>query len=287
MYHKVKAESRPLTPELAVQFAEMDPLPGERCLRPTRMAYLTAQLLRGKFSGPDWATGYCRSDGKTYRLDGHHSSSLLANLPTGASFPSGLVVTTTTYEFDSMEDAVDVFNLFNNPVSVRNNADVMGVYSAYVPGLDGYSREFLVAVANGLSESERQRRRRGSKDAVVLHPRSRGLYFVYPGHPEFVEHAHWLATFRERKNASFLGRAVIVSEMIAQRMAMPEVAHDFWHLVFSESHADPEHETRVLAESIREMLAVAGKPKIDPQRVRKIAQRAWRTFKATAETVAA
>ena len=50
----------------------MDPLPGERDLRGGRLKYLRAQLDRGKFSGPDWATGLCLATGKTYRLDGHH-----------------------------------------------------------------------------------------------------------------------------------------------------------------------------------------------------------------------
>jgi hypothetical protein len=280
MYRKVTVESVPLTPELAAQFARMVPLPGERCLRPTRRAYLAAQLLRRKFSGPDWADGTCKTDGITYRLDGQHSSDLLANLPTGAEFPADLLATITHYEFDSMEDAADVFNLFNNPRSVRNNADMMGVYAARVPGLETFSREFLVDVSNGLYEFEAQRKRRGAKDAVLLGPRDRGLYFLYPNRPEFVTMLEWLAAFRELKNAMFLHRPVIVSEMLAHRMAAPTVADVFWPLVYTETHADPDHETRVLAEAFRELLAVASRPKLDQSVFRRKTQRAWRQFRA-------
>jgi hypothetical protein len=288
MFRKVKADSMPLTPELASQFAGMVALPGERCLRPSRSMYLAAQLMIGKFSGPDWATGYCKADGVTYRLDGQHSSDLLVNLPHGHTFPADLIATITRYEFDSMDDAPDVFDLFNNPRSVRNNADMMGVYKAHVPALAGYSREFLINVANGLHESEYQRRQKGAKDAVLLGARERGVYFAgVAGRPDFLEITHWLANFRELKNAAFLTRPVIVAEMIGHRATAPDLATTFWDLTCTEKHPDPEHETRVLAETFRELLAIAGKPRIDQIVFRKRTRNAWKLFKAAATTIAA
>jgi hypothetical protein len=287
MYRKANAEAIPLTPELASYVATLTPVPGERCLRPARRMYLTTQLLHGKFCGPDWAVGVCKEDGLTYRLDGQHSSDLLANLPSGTPFPTGLLVTLTTYEFDSMADAADVFNLFDNPRSVRNNADMMGIYAAHVPELKGYTRDFLIEVSNGLHEAEMQRKRRGAKDAVLFGPRDRGLYFAVPDRPDFVAIVHWLADFRERKNGSFLSRSVIVSDMIANRAMAPELAKEFWTLVFSENHPDPDHETRILAETFREMLAVAAKQKLDLNVFRRKSQRAWKQFKASSAQQAA
>jgi hypothetical protein len=63
--------------------------------------------------------------------------------------------------------------------------------------------------------------------------------------------AQWLATFQGRKNATFLRRPVIVREMLAHRRASPasaELADQFWTLVFTESHPEPDHPSRVLAE---------------------------------------
>lgn len=287
MYRKVLVESASLTPELAARFAAMTPLPGERLLRSTRRQYLEAQLLRGKFSGPDWASGRCLSTDTIYRLDGQHSSDLLTHLPGGAEFPTGLIATITHYEFDSMGDAADVFNLFNNPRSVRNNLDMMGTYAAQIPELEMYSREFMVNVGNGIYEYEKKRHQGKARDAILLGPRDRGLYFMFTNRPEFVTYAHWLADFRDLRNGkAFLPKPVIVAEMIAHRVQAPQTADEFWRLVFAQSHPDPDHETKVLAEWFRETLAVAAKPRLDMSAFRRKMSRAWRSFK-TAEQAAA
>jgi hypothetical protein len=287
MFRKVKVETVPLTPEVAARFANLTPLPGERSMKQSRMSYLSTCLLRGKFSSPDWALGICREDGQSYRLDGQHSSHTLVNLPVGATFPD-LEVTISTYEFDSMDaDASDLFNLFNNPRSVRSNGDMMGIYRAKFPELQDYSREFLVTVGNGLHEYESQRKKKAkAKDAVLFDARDRGLYFGHPSRPDFLVFTHWLAKFRG-KNENFLKKPVIISEMLADYVMDAAQADEFWHLVFSESHPDPEHETRELASFLREELRHAKDPKIDMALLRKRSAKAWKVFTKTGEKKAA
>jgi len=286
MYRKVSVDSLPLTPELAAEFAALPPLPGERDIRLARRMYLLVQVQRGKFSGPDWADGRCLSTGQIYRLDGQHSSDMLTTLPNGTAFPTDLLATITHYEFDSMGDAADVFNLFNNPRSVRNNADMMGTYAAQVPDLEGYARDFLVDVANGFYEYELKRHAAKAKDAVLLPSRERGIYFMVPNRPDFLELTHWLATFREQKNASFLHRSIIVADMLTHHAAEAAIADAFWQLVFSESHPDPYDETRMLAEWFREQLAVSAKPKLDMKAFRRKTAIAWKRFKLSTSVAA-
>src|SRR5262245_43228430 len=125
------------------------------------------------------------------------------------------------------------------------------------------------------------------KDAVFLSARDRGMYFNYPGHPEFLAYTHWLATFRTLKNKGFLHRPVIIAEMLSHRAQNLEKAEAFWMAVFTETHPDPDHETRVLAEWFREQLAVAGKPKLDMGAFRRKTQRAWKLFQASLALTAA
>jgi len=287
MYRKLAVDSMPLTPELAAEFAALPPLPGERDVRVARRMYLLVQLQRGKFSGPDWADGHCVATGLTYRLDGQHSSGMLTTLPEGTHFPTGLLATITHYEFDSMGDAADVFNLFNNPRSVRNNADMMGTYAAQVPELEAYSRDFLVDVANGFYEYEQKRHAAKAKDAVLLPSRERGIYFMVPNRPDFLEYTHWLANFRDRKNSSFLHRSIIVADMLTHRAADAAIAEAFWGLVFSENHPDPDDETRMLAEWFREQLAVSAKPKLDMKAFRRKTAMAWKRFRISQSVAAA
>jgi hypothetical protein len=288
MYRKVSVECAPLTPELAQSVCTMRPLPGERALRSSRRNYLEAMLIKNLFNGPEWSVGVCLATGETYRLDGQHSSDLLVNLPEGMPFPEDLLATVTHYEFDSMEDAPDLFNLFNNPKSVRNNTDMMGTYSAQAPGLEGcdYSREFLVDVADGLYESERVSTVE-DPPPVKFGARDRGLYFSYKPRPDFIAVTHWLATFRETRNAAFLKRSVIVGDMIGQWRTDQEDANAFWSLVFSEAHPDPDHSSRLLATWLLQQLASAKQPKLHMEAFRKKARQMWKAFHVQEKKVAA
>jgi hypothetical protein len=294
MYRKLRAESVPLTLELATQFASMPCVPGERELKPSHTAYLLGLLENGKFVGTDWATGLCKEDGITYRLDGHHSSRMLTHLPEGVPFPAGLMATITYFEMADMQEAADAFDLFNNPKTVRSNEDRMGLFRAHVPGLEVFTRKFLMMVANGIHEYEMQRKATGAKNAIILGPRDRGQYFMYTHRPEFLASTHWIGGFQTRvkenpvtgametkpgPNLHFLKRPVIVAQMLTDRIASPKLADEFWHYVFAENHPDEEHETRRLAGFYREQLGVAAAPKINMEKLRIKAVRAMKHFK--------
>src|SRR5690349_20718178 len=100
----LKVDTDDLTPELAKEFYELTPLPGERALNPRRREYLLDQILGGTFTCPTWYVGICRRDGNKYRLDGQHSSYVLSNLPKGVPFPADLKALIQTYEFDSINE---------------------------------------------------------------------------------------------------------------------------------------------------------------------------------------
>ena len=282
MFTKMNAEAVPLTRELAQTHATLAPLPGERELKPSRLNYLLTQIKDGRFVGADWAVGKERSSGEVYRLDGQHSSYLLANLPVEIPLPSTLV-TITTYEFDHVEiDADGLFNLFNNPASVRSNEDIMGLYRASHAELSALSRRLLIKITNGIANYEKDRLDRGAKDARVWLPRKRGNYFT---NPRYIDIALWMATFQGTKNDDFLAKPPIVAEMIEHKLTNPAVADQFWLYVFTEGHPEPDDITRTLADTYRTWLQTQKKHK--PEQYRQKAAIAWKHYVRELKAVAA
>lgn len=272
-FQKTKVEGIPLTLELAREFAMLRPLPGEREERPSRREYLLNAIKEGTFGGPSWARGIDRADKMVYRLDGQHSSKLLINLD-DVPFPSGLLVTVDTWEFDSIsEDGAALFNLFNHPKSARTNEDAIGIYRAQAAiELSNIDRGFLVKVGNGIAEYERGLPSESNPD--VLPPRERGLYFIQGKH-RYGPFACWMAAFEETKNASFMSRPAIVAEMLSDWLHDAGRAGEFWNYVLRENHPEVDHDTRTLAETFRSW---AMQKKYKASQYRGKAATAWRHY---------
>jgi hypothetical protein len=274
MYKKVEVTGVPLTVELAREWAAMTPLPGERDERPSRHAYLLSMVQHRLFAGPAWACGIERATGRKYRLDGQHSSKMLASLPDEVGFPTGLLCTVETWEFDSVgEDGATLFNLWNHPKSARTNEDAMGIYRAQAPAeVSDLNKQFLVKVVNGIYEHEKML---DPKQALLLPPRERGLYFSSAKGERYCAFAAWVDTLRDLKNAAFLARAAVVGEMLNHWLKDRPKAEKFWDFVYRENHPDVDHETRTLADTFRSWSV---QRKYRGAQYRMKAATAWRRF---------
>ena len=248
MLRKVKSELVPLTRELAVEFAQMKPVPGERPLRPSRSKYFEWQLLQGSFNSPNWAKALIEGTQGEWRADGQHTSHLLATCEESL-FPVGLSVTVNTYHLDSMLETADLFDLFDNPMSARTNADKLGIYIADHPDLVGMDRTFLGKVARGIDYYYRDLLKNNSK-IVVFEPRQHGLYF----HMDATNRAFaiWLAGQHQAKHAWMIGKPGITAEIYSDWRNHPELADRFWTEVMTERNPDPDDDTRELSRTFRE-----------------------------------
>lgn len=238
----LKVETLDLMPELAREFYELS-LPGERALNPRRAAYLMDQICGGTFTCPNWFLGICREDGKKYRLDGQHSSHVLSHLPKGVPFPAGLKAIIQTYEFDSVkEDGFALFNLFNHPRSVRNNIDVIGIFRAQHSDLNAVSRELMSKLLAGVNLYV------AKHGGPATPSRYRGMLADAEEHREFIL---WGSQFEGTKNQGWLSKPGIVEEMYEDFLGNREAAEEAWYLTFTESHPEPDHDTRLAAEDFK------------------------------------
>jgi len=261
----------PLTPELAKEFAALTPLPGERALKAKRKRWIERLIKDDSFLGVTWYKGIKRETGAVYRLDGQHSSNVLANLPP-ERFPESLKATVTTWEFDHA-DTARVFDFFNNPASARTNVDVMGVYRAEFddPGatpIADIPRERLVQITNGINAYNAE-----LEDGFTRDTRTRGAFFADPANRAF---ARWVQDeFGKCRHPWVFARNGVVAEMLADYIASKQVATEFWGHVLNETHPDPDHESRQLLEQLKKW---KGKPSKTADIYRKFAQKMWSRY---------
>src|SRR5215468_3427985 len=101
MAHRlVSVETVPLTRELATQFANSQQFVGERPLQPTRLADMTHWLTARLWTRAHWATCHVKTSGTLYRVNGHHSSTVLSQAADDL-FPVGSPVIIERWECDA------------------------------------------------------------------------------------------------------------------------------------------------------------------------------------------
>jgi hypothetical protein len=276
MLRKTNVELENLTPELAKKFATMDKLPGERPLKAKRLKFFEDHIKEGTFIDPSWSIGICKADGKTYRLDGQHTSTILASLSADI-FPQNKLATIVSYEFDSIEeDAPMLFDTFDNPQSARNNEEMMGVFRSSHSDMDELSNSLCVNVANGIFHYES-----GQAQGVIYPTRVRGLYFADQRNIDF---AQWIKSMFDDeavKNGWLLSKSGIISEMLADWILSAEVATEFWSYVLKENHADPDNITRELAEDLKRWRVKQERRSQEEYRTR--AQKSWKRYRKEME----
>jgi hypothetical protein len=277
MIKKNSVRIETLNKKLAIDFASMTPMPGEREYKPTRKRELYSRLQAGLFHGATWDYAVDTRNQAKYRCDGQHSSKMLAELEE-KDIPS-VPITLTEWTTDNIEnDAVILFEMFNQPFSSRTPEDVMGV------GIAGYSElkaiedrnKFLLKIARGLnaytkiqndqSWTDYERRRKKDKQLVapqlliIPAPRELSHYYREEDHRKF---ALWASELRKNsmdqdvKHIYLFSLSGVIAEMYGEWKRDPKQANVFWTWVLNASHPEPDHESRVLADTLFELKTAA------------------------------
>ena len=96
----ISSETVELTEDLAAEFSSMPSSTTERDLKPKRIDYLKDAVLGGAAITFSWARAKVAETGDTYRVNGHHSSTMLASLD--GQFPDGLKAHIDNFEVDDV-----------------------------------------------------------------------------------------------------------------------------------------------------------------------------------------
>lgn len=133
--------------QLVERFATMTRFGGDRPLNKTRCARLRSLLEEGRFRTCAWAVCHCRADGKDYRVNGQHTSHVLAEF--NGSLPA-VFVTVERYEADTIEDVAELFGSFDPGWSNRTTSDTNNAYASSCKELEGIPSRIINLAASGL-----------------------------------------------------------------------------------------------------------------------------------------
>jgi hypothetical protein len=120
------SETVDVTRDLAVKFSTMPAALVERDLKAKRLDYLKENVLNGRAITFCWAQAQIDGSDELIRVNGFHSSTMLAKL--NGEFPVGLKAHIDTYAVADKAATVLLFRQIDNRLSARTVDDIAGAY---------------------------------------------------------------------------------------------------------------------------------------------------------------
>lgn len=234
--HAEKPTTVKCTRALVKEFAEMEGAPHDRNLSATRQGFIKSMVVEGRFRLADFASVKCNATGKTYRVNGKHTSMVLNEL--NGEFPRDLFAIVERYEADNLEDVAKLYATFDHRRCVRSTADINKSFAATHPDLAEIAHRIINTCATGLAYSLWE-------DSYCQHESDERAALLL-AHPQFVMWVHFLIQ-GHNANRHPLMRGAVVGAMFRCFSKNQKQATDFWELVRDESHPNNLHPTRTLS----------------------------------------
>lgn len=136
------------TRKLATEFAQMEAAPGDRPLSDRRMDLYESLTQAKQFRNVDWARGYCKETRKTYRLNGKHTSTMLAGWE--GPLPD-IYAVITDYECDTLAAVAELYATFDSKDTVRGAGDINRMFASAVPELGRIKNHIVNRLVAGIN----------------------------------------------------------------------------------------------------------------------------------------
>jgi len=215
-FELIETQVLALTLELAKEFRAMRGSPTERALNPGRVEHLRQKAFDNRLIPFMWATA--ELDGRTYRMNGQHSSEMLCTLD--GMFPPNGTVFMSKYKVPNKAGLALLFRQFDDRKSGRSTADVAGAYQGLVDELKDIPREKGKTAIDGIA---------WYMAAVQGLPVARGddKYDLFNNaglHP-FI---HWIADLFTSKTPELEKHPPVIAAMFGTYEANTSEAKRFW-----------------------------------------------------------
>jgi hypothetical protein len=239
MFNQTGTDVVPLTREFAVMFSRLPSLHGDRnrdsITGKARIAWLARLLDDGLFYSPSWATA--EVDGVTYRVNGGHSSQMLASRE--SDFPPGMTCIIQRFHCDDEADLANLFDQFDQRRSLRSISDKIKAHCGAASDLKDIPvsrvRYICAGIAYYMMNDGKESRLEEEERVRLIHE-----------HEDYILFAHGFAVSRTMVNAG------VQAAIYATWLRCSTSASDFWHLVQSENAPQARHSSRVLANFLRD-----------------------------------
>lgn len=230
------------------EFADLERTDIERPLSKSRLEYLRGQLAAGNFhTPPKWSYCYCRFNGRKYRLNGQHTSVVLAERPEDQR----PLVTLEEYECDTLDEVARLFSQFDSKEGARTNSDINRAVFNTDSQLSGYPVRLGQALVSAVAMLENADREWASevRQEVKSNSSKKSAMEKAGAAIQFAGFATWLKDeFGSNQAAALLGRAPAICAMLATRRVDQQAAETFWKEVRDGTNPNPKSGSRVLRE---------------------------------------
>ncbi len=262
------SETRDLTPGLAVEFSQMPASVTERDLEPKRLKFLRDTIQNGIVLPFQWATATVLTDGARYRVNGHHSSHVLAEM--NGDMPEGLRVHIDEWEVSDIFALPQLFRQFDTRKSTRSLDDIAGAYQMVEADLVSIPRRIGKRAIDGLAWYER----RIFGSYIPTGDEQYALFHNERHHP-FIKFAGAVLSV---KTPEFTTQ--VVGAMFATFELSPDASDTFWQAVATQGVGYEERHPATVLDAW--LLAAKDKPtneKPGPLEVFRACVVAWNAFR--------
>lgn len=223
---------------LASEFKNMERFPHDRDLSRPRLAYLREALKSGKFRGAEWVSAVCEEDGKTYRINGKHTSTVLhEHFESGGKPDPNIRILVRRYSCPTLEDCANLFSTFDTKIASRSKSDILKVFAATNKETIDLSPRLLNVVTSGIAFAHLGRSYR------KLSTEDQATQLVRNGH--FVS---WVNSLLDKGNKEYrhMIRMPVVAAMYRTWKKNSEMADEFWEKIRDDSNDDKDAPSRQL-----------------------------------------
>ena len=231
----VLRETKVVTQSFAKHVAQMHGLADERPIREQRIAWLRSQVAQGIVL--PWLWSFCVVDGQEYRINGQHSSRMLAELAPEA-FPAGTVAFIAKWKCDSMDEAARIYAGYDSRGSARSCPQIYSVMMHADPAFADVNEKTFAASVVGIAYAEHGE---DAATSVPLAERCEGAL----RQPEFV---HFLQRLLDSnpEAAGLVRRGPPVAAMYLGWNKAHQKCEEFWTMVCNGTAPEPNHPSRKL-----------------------------------------
>jgi len=137
-----------ITPALASEFQSMTSCPRERPLLKSRLDRLREEGEVGIFHAMVWSSVHCLETKTTYRINGHHTSTVLASWV--GALPRAYA-TVERWQCDTLKEVAKLWSQRDQSESVRSKSDVNLAYAGSVPELANIPKHTVNLVVSAVA----------------------------------------------------------------------------------------------------------------------------------------
>lgn len=210
-----------MTPAIAREFMEMEAAPGDRELSDSRAERLKAMVCANGFRPCTWAKAYVKETGKTYRVNGKHTSNIMSEL-NGET--KGLFAFVELYECDTLDDLAKLYATFDSRLSARSTGDINRSFSHAIEELRGVTAKTINVAISGIAIATW-----GESYSRETTPDQRAE--LLRANTDFVLWIDGLFHGVTNKDRGAICRAPVVAAMYLTRQKDKKAADEFWRLV--------------------------------------------------------